>query len=210
MTAPVTIQQPLVSFRFADTLYGDDLQTIAYRVLGDASKWTLLASLNNLLPPFITDDPTQASESVLLSGQPIMVPASAATVPLASAEDASQVFGSDLALDENGFLFPADGDFAIVSGRPNLHQAISNALRTDPGELIFHPSYGCKARRLIGAGAGPSTAILAAGYVRTTLLADPRISEVTSCVATVVGTQIQVQGEVVPVAGNSLDFSTVI
>lgn len=57
-----------------------------------------------------------------------------------------QIFGRDLSVSANGDLGvqTANGvsDFSVISGRPNVQQAILIRLRTDPGELPMQRDYG--------------------------------------------------------------------
>lgn len=196
--------RPLRGFRFVQTNRGDTLQLIAARELKDASRWTELVSLNNLSYPYITDDPSQAGAGVLLTGASITVPASVPAV--SNTTDASEIFGSDLQL-LNGRLQVADGDFAVVSGRPNLLQALKNRLETARNELIYHLLYGSLVPSLIGSVTGPTAALLAAEYAKQAVLSDPRISRVSQSSATAVGDTINTVVEAVPVSGNALTIS---
>lgn len=189
----------LYGFRFAETHHGDSLQTIASRELGDAARWVDLVSLNRLLPPFITDDPELAGEGVLLSGQQILLPA--ATAVITSTVDPESVFEADALLGADGELVTDGRDFVVVSGRDNLRQALKNRVVTDRGELIFHPTYGCGARRLVGKVNGPTAGLLAAQEVRAALPLDPRVARARQVVADVQGDVINVSADVETVLG---------
>lgn len=197
----------LTGYRFVDTRHNDTLQIIAYRELGDAMKWPLLIAYNKLVYPFITDDPTQVKPGVLLTGSQILVPA---PVPvISSTTDPAKVFEIDIALDVDGLLqADADGDLAVVSGVDNLKQALKNRVVTDNGELIFHPEYGTLVRQLLGAMNGPNAGLLAAQYVSASLLLDPRVQSVDKSVVNIVGDDVDVQMEVIPVVGRSVQLST--
>ena len=196
--------RPLYGYRFAEIQYGDTLQAIAARELGDASRWYDMISLNSLVPPYITDDPAQAGPGVLLSGALITVPAPKPVV--SSTTQADQVFGTDVRLDR-GRLATANGDFDLVSGRDNLRQALKNVVETDRGELLFHAGYGSKVRRLLGTVAGPTSALLAAQYAKAAVSADPRVQSVTNSTASVSGDVVSVDVDVKPVTGAILQVS---
>lgn len=196
--------RPLYGYRFVEIQYGDTLQAIAVRELGDASRWHDLISLNSLVPPYITDDPVQAGPGVLLSGSLIVVPAPKPVV--SSTTQADQVFGVDVRLDR-GRLATASGDFDIVSGRDNLRQALQNVIETDRGELLFHTGYGSKVRRLLGTVSGPTSALLAAQYAKAAVIADPRVQSVTNSTATASGDVVSVDVDVQPVTGAIVQIS---
>lgn len=193
--------KPRVGFRFADTRFGDSLQKIAARELGDASRWPELISYNDLVDPYITDDETEAGPGVLLSGQPILVPAPAPATTGPATQD--EAFGTDLRLD--GGVLATDGvDFVLVSGNDNLVQALQGRIKTERLELMFHPEYGCDVRRIIGKVNGPTKGLLTAQLVRGTVLQDPRVARVKSSTANVSGDRIVSEAEVETIAGRSL------
>lgn len=194
-------------FRFVQTRHGDTLQSVALRELSDASKWSELIWLNSLKPPYLTDDPAQVRLGVLITGSTIRVPSAIAEVDAGVFPD--EVFLADCQLDKGAFLFE-NGDFAIVSGRANLHQALSNRIVTDHGELKFHGTYGANLGRIIGALAGPVRELVAAEYVNDSLREESRVQSVTQVTASTIGDQLTVQAEVVPISGDSLNVSKAI
>ena len=198
---PSIFDVPLTGYRFVQTEYGETLQTFAARVLGDATNWAQLVALNGLEPPYLTDDPDSASATVILNGSFLMIPASTRS---AATPDPNAVFGTDVLLSPTGQLSVVNGDFALVSGTENLTQALENAIDTDQGELIYHSSYGCLVRRLIGKANGPTAGQLAARYAKQTVSADPRVSNVTSATATVVGTAIATVVQAETIAGTKV------
>ena len=199
-----TYRRPLHGFRFVEIRHGDTPQAIAARELGDASRWTDLIAYNDLVPPFITDDPAQARTGVLLSGSMIRVPAAAQMASASS--DPDRVFERDIRL-EDGVLAAQNGDFAVASGRDNLRQAIKHRIETERGELLFHPEYGSRIRVLLGAVNGPTASLLAAEYARSAVLADPRIRQVTQSVAEVEGDVVRVSIEAQPIAGRVIEVT---
>jgi phage baseplate assembly protein W len=200
-----TNQRPLYGFRFVEIRHGDTLQSIAARELGDASRWAELIAYNDLVPPYVTDDASAAVNGVLLSGNLIRLPAPVPVVSTTSNPD--QVFQSDIELDAAGGLALKDGDFAVVSGRTNLRQALKHRVETDRGELIFHSTYGSLVRRLIGSVNGPTATLLAAQYAKSAVQADPRIKQVTQAEAEAIGDTIRVSIEAEPVVGRVVELS---
>lgn len=200
--------RPLAGFRLVDVLHGDTLQEIAARELGDASMWVDIANINNLIPPYITDNPDEASDRVLLSGGVLLVPA---RTPIAGQGGTTEadIYGTDLLL-RDGDLVAENGSLVVVSGRENLKQALINRNKTERGEMLWNPTYGSMVRSLLGAVSGPSSALLAAQYVAATFRADYRVKDVASSRATVAGDVVRVVCEVVPVSGQSQKIEVVI
>lgn len=204
--------KPLNGYRFVDTQFGDTLRKIAARELGDAAQWGNLIAFNNLVPPYLTDDPTQVAPGVLLTGSQILVPAGAPVI--STATDPTLVFEIDLRLAPaagtgatGGLLQFENGDFAVIAGRENFRQVLKNRVETERGELEFHQEYGSLCRRLIGTDNGPNTALLAAQYAKASLLADPRVSDVDQAIATITGDQLSLALEVIPVVGRPIQLT---
>lgn len=204
--------KPLNGYRFVDSQFGDTLQKIAARELGDAARWGDLIAFNNLIPPYLTDDPAQVKRGVLLTGSQILVPAGAPVI--SSTSDPNLVFQIDLQLlpaagtgAVGGLLQVADGDFAVISGRANFKQVLRNRVETERGELIFHMEYGSFCRRLIGVGNGPTTALLVGEYAKASLRVDDRVSDVDKAIATVTGDKIELDLEVIPVVGRPIQLT---
>ena len=187
----------LYGYRFVATQHGDTLQKIAARELGDAGLWTEIIVLNGMVPPYLTDDPAVVAPGVFLNGGLITIPAAS---PGAATNDPNAVFGQDILLTNGKFTF-TDGDFAVVSGLPNLNQALTNALDTDQGELLYHTQYGSLVRRIIGGKNGPASTLIAANYAKATVEADPRISSVTCSVGTALGNAISVSVDAETIQG---------
>jgi phage baseplate assembly protein W len=199
--------RPITGFRFVQTLYGDTLRAVALRELGDAAKWSQLSWMNNLVPPYLTDNPAEVRVGVLLTGSTIRVPAASAEVD--AGVDPDQVFLADCQIEDGQLQF-AGGDFALVSGRANLRQALAHRIETDHGELMFHPRYGANLGRLIGALSGPVRELVAADYVDEALRSESRVKDVSRVTATTQGDRLAVEAEVVPISGVALDLNRVV
>jgi len=197
--------RPLYGFRFVETQFGDSLQLIAARELGDASRWVDLINYNKLIPPFITDDPAEVKPGVLLSGTQLLVPAPSPIV--STTTDPEKVFESDIQLSPTGALMTDGSDFSVVAGRPNLKQALKNRIETDRGDLIYHPQYGCDVRRLVGVVNGPTASLLGAQAAKTAVKQDPRINLVTKATAEVIGDVINVSVEAETVVGRTVEVT---
>lgn len=190
--------------RYVEIRYGDDLRRIALREMGNASKWLDLVVLNDLRPPYIAEE---ASAGVLAYGDQIMLPSPVST--LSASTDPSGVYGVDL-LVSGKKLRVVDGDFSVVSGLPNLWQALVHHITVEKRELAFHPSFGCYVRSLLGKVNGPTAAQLAAFYVKSAILEDSRVASVPSCDAVVLGDQIRVTANVQPISGKPVELKVVL
>lgn len=199
--------RPISGFRFVQTRHGDTLRAVALRELGDAKHWAKLGALNGLVPPYLTDNPAEVRAGVLLTGSSIRVPSASAVADAGVVPD--EVFLSDCQLERGAFRF-AGGDFALVSGRDNLRQALAHRIVTDHGELMFHPRYGANLGRLIGTLSGPVRELVAADYVDEALAAENRVREVSRVTATTQGDRLSVEAEVVPISGVKLNVSKVV
>jgi phage baseplate assembly protein W len=194
-------------FRFVQTQYGDTLRGVALRELGDASGWAQLIWLNKLVPPYLTDNPAEVRDGVLLTGSTIRVPSASIEVDAAAFPD--EVYQADCQLVAGGFQFQ-NGDFALVSGRANLRQALSHRIVTDHGELPFHPRYGANLGRLIGTLSSPVRALVAADYVDEALRQESRVKAVSKVTAEPVGDRISISAEVVPITGVTINVSKAV
>jgi phage baseplate assembly protein W len=202
----MTTLRTLSGFRFVEVLQNDTLQAIAARELSDASRWTDLIQINSLVWPFLTGDPAAAGPGVLLYGALIIVPAASAQV---SAEvNPALVFGIDVSLAGGVLSDNGAGDFALVSGRDNLQQAIYNRLGTKLRELVMHLAYGCGVWSILGKADGPVAGQLGAQFVRDAMGAEKRVTTIGPVVATVVNDQVNVQTTVQPATGAPLYIST--
>lgn len=196
----MTITKPILGVRRANTNVGDTVQAIALRELGDTARWHDLVAINNLLPPYLTDDMALAGPRVLLAGQQnIRIPASAP--PASGVADPDTVFGSDISLARGRIEATDGGDMLTISGTPNLSQALTNALATHPGDLAYHRTYGCDVYRLIGQGASTTRDRLAAAFVARTIRADRRVARVEGATGTITGDTIDVTATAVAVDG---------
>lgn len=194
-------EKEVAGWREVFTRRGDTVEKIAARELGDAGLWYDLANLNNLLPPYITDNADEASSRVLLSGAAIKIPSSRR---IASAEtDPSEAFGSDVLL-QRGEVLVERGDMMLVSGTTNLVQALRHVILTEPGELLYHQEYGCSIHTLMGQSLGPVNALIGRGFVERAVNADPRVSRVRRSTVSVNGDTLNIEMEAVAVDGREV------
>jgi phage baseplate assembly protein W len=196
--------QPLPSYRLVETYYADDLEAVAARYMGDANRWSELVWINNLVPPYITDDPDMVAAGVLLSGSFIKVPA--ATGFWTDQAETGQVYERDIAMANRQLQIDGGGDFSVVAGVDNLRQQLKNRIATPSGQLRRHQDYGCKIYRLRGAKNTPTANKLGADYVKASLLGDYRVSSVDNVVATLSGDVINVQARAIAIEGSAVDI----
>jgi len=179
-------------WRTIKTEFGDTLARIALRELGDSTRWTELAWLNNLLPPYLTANPLLpgvASGRILVFGGVMRIPTNQA---IQQGLTPAESFGSDLRLT-NGKLTTSNGDLELAIGTPNLKQALELRLRNDKNSLPFHPKYGNSANKLRGYKADANAHLLVLRFCEECLLADPRVVSVKDGVATQIGDAINVE-----------------
>lgn len=195
-----------VTVRYIDTHYGDTLQAIALREMGDSARWTELIWLNDLLPPYITDDLALAGSRVLLSGAKLAIPMVGGGVD----PDEKETFGTDVALDKFGLLYTESGDLQVSSGFQNLKLAMIRRVITEKRAKGFSPEYGCWVGLLRGEKLGAAQLALAAFYVKSSLLEDDRVSDVLSCVAVADGDAIKISATVQPIDGKDVSLEVLI
>lgn len=199
-------ETPMPSYRLAETHFNDDLQAVAARELGDANRWVELVWLNNLVHPYIVDDPRRVVDGVLLSGAMIKVPAPVGV--WMDRTNRGQVYERDCSLQNRRLSVTATGDLAVVAGVDNLRQQISNRVVTPRGQLRRHPDYGCMIWRLVGTVNGPTAAKLGAEYVQAALLAEYRVRSVDFSVADVRVDEVKISARVRAIEGGVIDLIT--
>lgn len=199
-------EKPLPSYRLAETRWGDDLQAVAAREMGDANRWPELVWINALTFPYITTDQARVGPGVLLAGQFIKVPAPAGV--WTDDAERGQVYERDCRMRSR--LLEADdgGDIAVVAGADNLRQQLQHRLDTPRGQARRNPDYGNLTHRLKGCVNGPTAGLMAAQYTKAALLADYRVDRVESASAQVVGDTIKVTARAIAIEGSVIDFVT--
>jgi len=196
----------LTASRQIETRWGDTLQKIAQRELGDASKWIDIANINQLKPPYLTGDPIVSNANVLLYGDSLTIPSGGGAASATS--DPDEVFGKDAKLDK-GKLTAANGDLAIVSGAGNVLQALSNRVLTEQDELLYHRKYGSSVRRIIGKKGNSRSGDIASGFVQRALLADSRVAQIKSSNVAVSGDSMKITVSVETTTGKIITLGIV-
>lgn len=199
------VTRPLSGFRFVEILYDDTIQRIAARALNDASRWPELVAINNLSPPYLTNDPSIAGDRVKLYGQQLVVPAAAAQV--ATEIDPERVFGRDLDLSGGELSDNGLGDFALIAGQANLAQGLKHRIVTGLRELLQHLAYGSGVRYVVGKVNSASAGAIAARYAEDSLKADERVVSVAKVTATIGQGVTAIEARVVTATGSVLNIS---
>jgi hypothetical protein len=191
----------LTSWRNLELLEGENLQSFSARALNDAARWVEIVSLNNLVYPWVTDDPAVAAAgNVAIWGDFLVIPAN---------NDATQqnynqesVFLSDMRLRE-GRLDALDGDIRIVTGIENLTHSIQLRLRADHKDLFFHPQFGSRIRELLGDKNNFAALLLSREYARSAIMQDNRVSSISRMDVILEGDTIFIHIEAIAISGNT-------
>lgn len=101
-------------------------------------------------------------------------------------------FGVDVARDEktNDWIVDPNGNFKYAAGLDNVRQSVLFAMRTQRGELPFHPTFGVNINigdRFFGT---TDEALVFGQVIRDTLLKDARLTSVTIQSLQVTGTSV--------------------
>ncbi len=198
-------EREMPSYRLAETHAGDTLPRVAAREMGDANRWPELVWINNLTSPYLTDTPAEASDTVLLTGSMIRIPAP--TGVNTDATERAQVYERDCKMVKRRLTDDGNGDFAVVAGTDNLTQQLKHRIVTPRGQLVRHAEYGCLVWLLQGKVTGPAANLLGAQYVKAALQADYRVSSVTSSTAEVDGDATRITATAEAIAGGKVDIS---
>ena len=198
-------EREMPSYRLAETHAGDTLPRVAAREMGDANRWHELVWLNDLVSPYLTDNPGDVTASVLLTGSLIRVPAP--TGVNTDATERAQIYERDCKMVKRRLVVDGSGDIAVSTGTANLTQQLSHRINTPRGQLTRHPDYGCLVWLLQGKVTGPTASLLGAQYVKSAVEADYRVSSVISSTAEAVGDATRITATAEAIAGGRVDIT---
>ncbi len=165
---------------------GQTLERLALQELGDSSRWGEIAEVNNLKPPYITQDQSSTLEGVLKPGSIVLIPVPALSgftdLPQGAENkltkgmsELEKSLGVDFKLDKNKDLTIGNsGDLELIAGADNLGQGILLKLSYEPGELMKYPQIGAG---IVVGRKFPTLDSIRDGIV-STLLQDSRIERV--------------------------------
>lgn len=165
--------------------YGETIERFANRVLGDPTRANSIILLNNLDPPYVSEDGVEDRNTVK-SGDLLLVPAPGADSGNTSTirKKATSRIVRDMTSIEKELgvdvRLTKDGDFAVdtqvpdiklIAGLNNAAQALGLGVSIERGDLLYHPNKG------ITPQVGKSSNITAGDIyneVETSILSDPR------------------------------------
>lgn len=181
---------------------GENLQTIAHKLYGDASLWFNIARANNWQDAHINHKgyPSKAGDIIRipnLTNQPLLT-----LSPQLKNDDSP--FLTDLYLKDGDIDFIAN-DIKIVNGKENLIQAINNRLKTASGELHMTPEYGIK-QFLLGDSANEKAYTFLAVHIANQFRQDERIINVNEIEVTGAGDTANVSLKITPIEQNSVEL----
>jgi hypothetical protein len=188
------IGRSLSEFRSAaeyEVRHTDTLPSLAAKFLGRADDWRVIAALNRLNPPYISD---QGQPQTVRPGAKILMPSrqrapdreAVPTVlgvpPEATAED--RFLGVDFAIEQVtpgkfDFIIDTEGgsvDFKAARGIRNMEQAVLTIVTVERGTDPLYRNFG--RARVLGLGLAPLDRELVLYRYAASLTADPRISAV--------------------------------
>ena len=163
----------------------DSLQTIAQQELGDENLWPYIASVNSDI----------AGNGDLVVGDQIYIPVSADDLTkdsfIMTEDRLRDPYGADIRLDSNGdIVFQENNDVSLINGIGNIQQAIDLRLNTVAGSMLKQTAFG------LAAQPGQPGTEMAYSYLRmalkSALIQDPRIEDITNIIVNVDGDQVGV------------------
>jgi len=165
-TYPQVIQSVNQSFSDSPNLVADpavkeiilpgetSLERLALEQLGSAARWIEIVELNGLKPPFISSNPADASQTIKVPGNKILLPKPLSSgfpnIPIndqnflvQGLSEVQKNLGIDLKLTKDFDLeLTNSNDLQIVKAESNAAQAIVFKLSLEKGDLIDHPNLG--------------------------------------------------------------------
>lgn len=121
---------------------GDDIRTLAERLLGDYRRWRELVLINRLDYPYVAEDASAFPGNVLEAGASILYPGDPAGAPRApnrSHNVEADAYGRDAGMNDIGSLITSGASFAVITGLLNLRDAIQRRTSTAIGGHPAHP-----------------------------------------------------------------------
>lgn len=184
----------------------DTIQSIAASQMKDGALWYDIAIFNGLKAPYISE--TAITETVS-PGDKIKIPTIGFQSKPQKIDNADSVYLTDWKLIETADSRPGVPtvttaidrrtyqDFALVTGIPNLAQALQIRHWTERGALPLVPAYGL--RRILGLGSTAEGADIVKLNFRENMLQDPRVQTVSGIKIEVTGDRVDIEADILPV-----------
>jgi len=200
---------------------GETWQLISLMYFGTVDNWIDIAAYNKAASGSSDADgvPLQAGKVILVPGA-----ASPGLPGVGNPTSADAMYGTDMQLSDdgdialnsktytywNGAAFveveAPPSDIALVSGRPNLKQALTVRILTPRGQLTNNPSFGLLPMHVGGAlTAGALSATIATAVDQ--IQQDPRVAAVTRMQIDQEASTLRMDMEIQPVAGSPIPAS---
>lgn len=137
---------------------GLTLERMAQKEMGDSTRWGEIVEVNGLKAPYVTDDLSSTLKNVLRPGDSVMIPTPArngfSQVPTAKEikttrglSEMEKSLGTDLKVTSDFDLSISNaGDLEVISGAPNMAQAVILKLSYERGEVMRYPELGANLR----------------------------------------------------------------
>lgn len=203
--------QPITQVQLGTLLQGQSLMDFASKNIGDYEQWTAVISANNLQPPFVSQTPAVNEAS---PGQQLFLPTGQQNYSILPQQVSYTLnfLGTDIYYGSPQDDLVWSGDFQLITGYPNLQQALLRRLQTPIGSLIYHPTYGSRIPDELGNIISLHTSGHLNDYAESAVLADPRVHSLTESVALYNGDRtVQLQLTIQPQGnGQSLNLNEVI
>lgn len=155
---------------------GENIVSLASRLLGDPQRWLELAQLNHLKAPYLATEPRKGC---LSPGDVVLYPAAdnARAVTTSTERLDANTYKRDLVSVDNDLAFQ-NGTLSSAVGLPNLYSAVARRINTLIGRHPFHPGYGSLVRTHIGEPADATALYLMLIDAKRAVLTDPRVTSV--------------------------------
>lgn len=196
----------MVKFSRHIVSYGDTIQTITQKYLGDMHRWGEIAEFNNLRYPYITESLEERNErpdNLVTIGDTLLIPVTEVgkkdlismlkrTDEYNQEEVMSMALGKDIdIMPVEGFLGQITSDAEVLElkddgrgrlktrrGVENLKQALYTRICTPKGSYLGHVDYGSDVQQYIGMKGGQETTTLINLELERTIRSDGRVEDV--------------------------------
>lgn len=176
---------------------------------GSVSVTFQTATVNNYSPAAMVtlfSNQENVITKVLKTGDQLQLPVTSGAL-ISNAIQSSDLYGTDVKLDDTGIVQRTATGWAIVSGIDNVSQATKMRWRTPYGAHPFHDDYGNRMFDLIGENGEPYYWNLAKTFARLCALSDPRVQDISDPALTSDSNGTYIVAEITP--SNSNDSFTV-